>query len=51
MEMPEDIQLKFYKMLIALYADQMGVIIKCEIEHGDQWVPIDTSKISLDKVK
>ena len=45
MEVPKDLDLKIYKTLLALYADQKGIIIKCKLEHEGEWVEIDTSKI------
>jgi hypothetical protein len=51
MEVPEGLDLKIYKTLIALYADQKGIIIKCKIEHGGEWVEIDTSKLLLEDSK
>ena len=35
---------KMMKTLIALYADQEGVIIKCDIEVGGKTCQIDTSE-------
>ena len=45
MEVPEGIGQKLYKTLIKLYADQMGVTVKCKLEIGGENVEIDTSKL------
>lgn len=51
MEVPEGLDLRIYKTLIALYADQKGITIKCKIENGGEWVEIDTSKLLLENSK
>ena len=40
---------KIMKTLISLYADQEGVIIKCDIEVGGKTYQIDTSENQLMK--
>ena len=40
---------KMLKTLIALYAKQEGVVIKCQIKHGDEIIDFDTSEYSLGK--
>ena len=47
MEEPEGLGKKIYMTLIKLYADQMGVTIKGEIEVGGEKIEIDTSKLLL----
>lgn len=42
---PDGIQL--YKTLLALYAEQEGITIKCQIKHGDEIVDFDTSEFSF----
>ena len=49
MEVPEGLGKKIYMTLIKLYADQMGVTIKGEIEIGGEKIEIDTSKLLLGK--
>ena len=49
MEEPEGLGEKIYKTLIKLYADQMGVTIKCEMEVRGKQVEIDTSKLLFSK--
>lgn len=49
MEVPKDLGLKIYKTLIALYADQMGVDIKCKIEHNGELIDFDTREYPLPK--
>ena len=49
MEEPEGLGEKIYKTLIKLYADQMGVTIKCNLEIGGETVEVDTSKLLLSK--
>ena len=49
MEAPEDLGVRLYTTLIRLYADQMGVTIKCQIEVGGEKVEIDTSKLLFEK--
>ena len=49
MEEPEGLGEKIYKTLIKLYADQIGVTIKCEMEVRGKKVEIDTSKLLLNK--
>ena len=49
MEVPEELGEKIYKTLIKLYADQMGVTIKCEMEVRGKKVEIDTSKLLFSK--
>ena len=45
MEVPEGLGKTLYTTLIMLYADQMGVTIKCKMEVGGESVEIDTSKL------
>ena len=47
MEVPDGLEKKIYTTLIKLYADQMGVTIKGEIEIGGEKIGIDTSKLLL----
>lgn len=42
MEIPKGLEKKIYTTLIKLYADQMGVKIKCKMEIGGEIVEIDT---------
>lgn len=49
MEVPEGLGKKIYITLIKLYADQMGVTIKCDIEVGGEKIEVDTSKLLLSK--
>ena len=49
MEEPEGLGEKIYKTLIKLYADQMGVTIKGEMEVKGKKIEIDTSKLLLSK--
>ena len=49
MEVPEGLGKKLYTTLIKLYADQMGVTIKGEIEVGGEKIEIDTSKLLFEK--
>ena len=51
MEAPEDLGLRIYETLIRLYADQMGVRIRCQIEVGGEKVEVDTSKLLSEKRK
>lgn len=49
MDVPEGLGKKIYITLIKLYADQMGVTIKCDIEVGGEKIAVDTSKLLLSK--
>ena len=49
MEVPEGLTERVYTTLIKLYAEQMGVTIKCNVEIGGEMVEIDTSKLLLNK--
>lgn len=40
---------KMLKTLIALYAEQEGVVIKCQLQHEDEIIDFDTSEYSLIK--
>ena len=44
MEAPEDLGLKIYKTLIALYADQIGARIKCQFEFKGETYDFDTDQ-------
>ena len=49
MEEPEGLGKRIYLTLIKLYAEQMGVTIKGEIEVGGEKIEIDTSKLLLSR--